>query len=569
MAKKPQVVNGQVHWVEEGQEASPTGEAAESSIWSHILPETSQIFGDLVSGTLSPNLNPLGGDQNAQDYILKHLESDPTQEWSWPREIAKAIGRGATQVFVPKAQVDVGAQAMGEAAGGALAGAIPAARGARALQAEDAARTTARQSATQKLQEAATSPQDVWQGPVGGGRPPGYHTQRGNNRRLNLGGDETPRLPGEAIPEGQKYRGPRPSDTDVEQFEMGGRPDRGIPGPTDQHPVNQARAASERASSRAGSHQLDMQRYRAGQEIARDLLEKEGRLPTPEEIAKIDDPVARKAVEDFVQNQGQVGLDLQEGRRIGGELSERRGIADELAQRREIQRELQDRRAVGAQLTPTQASPTQPMPPQPPTNRSATMPPPRGAPQGPATDRGATMPPRGGIGDVARREAQKRAAREAPTAPSPTQPMRAKVPFDPNNPRQAIYDNPGRADPNAPMFPSGHPMAAPPTQPMPPAPDNPLAALVPDQLPTGGRMDPTPTTFQNPRATTPQPGGRPTPMTQDQQIAALEDLPDYGHWRVNTLMQELFRNNPDMTLGQFMELMRRGGGSQGAPPLPF
>lgn len=58
-------------------------------------------------------------------------------------------------------------------------------------------------------------------------------------------------------------------------------------------------------------------------------------------------------------------------------------------------------------------------------------------------------------------------------------------------------------------------------------------------------------------------------MTQDQQIAALEDLPDYGHWRVNTLMQELFRNNPDMTLGQFMELMRRGGGSQGAPPLPF
>ena len=53
------------------------------------------------------------------------------------------------------------------------------------------------------------------------------------------------------------------------------------------------------------------------------------------------------------------------------------------------------------------------------------------------------------------------------------------------------------------------------------------------------------------------------------QYRQLEALPDYGHWRLNALMQEIFRNNPNISVGEFLELMRKGGGSQGAPGLPF
>ena len=53
------------------------------------------------------------------------------------------------------------------------------------------------------------------------------------------------------------------------------------------------------------------------------------------------------------------------------------------------------------------------------------------------------------------------------------------------------------------------------------------------------------------------------------QINQLQDLPDYGHWRINALMQELFKKYPNMTMEQFMQAMRQGGGTQGAPGLPF
>ncbi len=189
--------------------------------------------------------------------------------------------------------------------------------------------------------------------------------------------------------------------------------------------------------------------------------------------------------------------------------------------------------------SPTQPAPTNPrvtMPPTPeppptlpiqegpgpklpyegyaPTSRQATMPPPGQPAAGPPTSpMGRTPTGGGGIGDVARREAARRAARGA----------------SPSSPTQTA-----------------------PTAPQPPD-ANPLAALL--EPPSGSPQT--------------MPGGQARPMSQNEQLAALEGLPDYGHWRINVLMQELFKNNPDMTLEEFMRLMRQGGGSQGAPPLPF
>ena len=73
MALKPVVVDGKVQWVEEGEAASPTGEAQDVGLWDVLkkLPQgVGETAGELIGGTFSPSLNPLGGEQNAQYYIL-------------------------------------------------------------------------------------------------------------------------------------------------------------------------------------------------------------------------------------------------------------------------------------------------------------------------------------------------------------------------------------------------------------------------------------------------------------------------------------------------------------------
>lgn len=629
MAKKPQVVNGQVVWVEEGKAASPTGEAAEANIWEHILPETARIFGDLVSGTASPNLTPLGEEQNAQDYILQHLESDPTQEWSWPEEIAKATGRGVTKVFVPKAQVDVGAQALGEASGFGLQGATALRQGVKALQAEDVARTAARQSATQKLQEGARKPGDVWQGNVGGGAPGGYHTQRMKNRQLIQGGEPEPRLPGEGIPTGQRYQGPRPTETEFRQFETGGGEHRGIPSadrPGSTHPAARAREASERAAGRADSHQLDMARYRAGLEMVENMLDQQGRLPTPDEIARIDDPIARQAIEKFVAEQGPVRQGLQEGRQVAGELGDRRDIASELAERRAIQEELAQRRQVGQDLQggpptqtaptapapptpmgtldefnarqgaptqplPTQTAPTAPRPPQP-TDRGATMPP-QGGPHGaaharqtpppPPTDRGATMPPSGPPGPPTQPMPPSQAPPTMPsppgrgggaaaTPPPPTQPMPPAPPTQPLAQRP-LSSQEGQALQRALDAPAAAPSEVARTAGSTPEADRALARMQEGDAVGVPGLDTRPKHVEDlvpdPMVSANQAASAQDTQAVTGQMEQLQDLPDYGHYRLNVLMQELFQKYPNLTMDQFMQMMRQGGGAAGAPGLPF
>lgn len=609
MALTPQVVGDKVYWVEEGEQASPTGEAQDVGMWDILkkLPQgIGQTGGELISGTLSPNLSPLGGESNAQDYIMKHLESDPTQEWSWPREIAKATGRGVTKTFVPRSQVDTGAAIVGEAGGAAIAGGTAARRGIQ--EATDAAsKAAAKSSATTKLQTAQRTPQNTWQGPLGGGPPPGYHTQRAANNARR--GSDLP---------GPEYKGPRPTEQEFDKYKWGTGDDIGIPaegraGTTS--PVGQAGQAADSANAaaanRAGSHQLDMARYRVGLEVAEEFKAK-GLIPSPEDLDKIDDPVAREAVEKVFFGEAR---DAQApGRAVASELGERREIGQELADRREIQQELLDRQGIQEGLRPG-STPTQPSAPPPPpaTDRGATMPPPQGAPQGPATDRGATMPEMTG---PTQRDVQQAFAQTLPPTPTPPQPPGAVPPrLDPEGrvppvqgaappqPKPPRLDPQGRVPPvqQNPMKAAGEGGDVPPQvralypnigkatqaapdevarQAVPPpevtarmnqldAMDDPVKAGMqvegpatpPEQMPTMGHE---PGSFEANQAF--QEGLDPKVSAS---MEAMYKLPDQGHNRLNQLMQHLFETNPNMTLMEFMELMRKGGGPAGAPPLPY
>jgi len=293
-ADKPQVTNsGRVEYI------NPEGDRGTSMDYlGHLLKSTGQTFGEAIT----PSLNPVGRGgqgpnvQSGRQWLRQNLGLENRGGEGLLEAGLKGAGEGVLNLLVPETSADLEGAALGEASGALLGGGLQSRRAIQEALAARRAQSAAKTSATQKLQRGAASPQNVWQGPVGGGRAPGYHTQRMENRRLNLGGEEKPRLPNEAIPSGQKYKGPRPSETDLQQFETGGRVDRGIPGPTPQHPVNRAVGASERGMNRLDSHQLNMQRYRMAEEQAQKFFAGE---VSSDDIARMD-PETRKLLEKHI-----------------------------------------------------------------------------------------------------------------------------------------------------------------------------------------------------------------------------------------------------------------------------
>jgi hypothetical protein len=177
------------------------------------------------------------------------MESDPNQEWSWGREIPKAVGRAATQVFVPKTTAEVSSAGLGLASGAALQGGL-AAKAGQAAQSAQAAKAAARGSAAQKFKAAGNK-----------NYLPSHRAAQKQINTMDPGGvaNQAGKTP---------YAGPRPTGRDVEQFERGTGLDRGIP-PRENPNLDAARTSARAAARRADpveGHQLKMAKHRMKKE---------------------------------------------------------------------------------------------------------------------------------------------------------------------------------------------------------------------------------------------------------------------------------------------------------------
>jgi hypothetical protein len=267
-------------------------------LFKHLPRAVGQTFGEAIT----PSLNKIGGGSgrdaanvgSARDYIADRLLKNKGGE-SIPEALVKGAGEGVANVFVPETGVDLQSNVLAESSGGILSGANSAVKAKRALDETKAAKNAARSSASSKLQARQRAPKETWQGGGPGNKPPGYHTRRAQVRDATRAGE------GLAQP---KYRGPRPTDREVEQFSRGTGGDVGIP--TESRPaLDASRRASEAHAVRSDpvkGHQLNMAVYRMKMEQAADAAKQMG-LPPPPPNTPPDE--AMRIMENAIMNRAQ------------------------------------------------------------------------------------------------------------------------------------------------------------------------------------------------------------------------------------------------------------------------
>ena len=282
MAWTPQVdQRGKVHYIDtEGDQGG-----AWDFISKHLPRAVSETWGEAVT----PSLNPVGGEMNAQDYIARNAGLTNQGGESIPEALLKGAGEGALGLVVPKASADLQGSALAQGSGALLAGA-GAARGA---QKGAEASLAARDSARAKFKAAGNDQ---------------YLASRRAGQKVANASDPA----GVANPMGKtQYRGPRPSAEDVEQFHRGTGLDRGIP-PRELPELDKARTSARAWANRSDpvkGHQLKMAKYRAKREQLNEGLSKvkkeqlgEGRKAMKnEQIAEGNQRYVEDAAVDKVQ----------------------------------------------------------------------------------------------------------------------------------------------------------------------------------------------------------------------------------------------------------------------------
>jgi hypothetical protein len=224
-------------------------EGDQGSTWDYLSKHLPRALGQTFGEAVTPSLNAVGGEQNAQDYITKQLASDPNQEWSWAREVPKAVGRAASQVFVPKSSVDLQGQVLGLGAGELLGGASAAKNAVAASQAASKA------SGLTKLQEASKA-KGATSSTARPGTGAGYHTRRA------IGAESRKRGVGE-----KARQGPKPSEQEIALSTKARYLDRGRKGgdtPTTYGPLNEPMKPSFPSGTKAPPQSVG-QKVRANQ----------------------------------------------------------------------------------------------------------------------------------------------------------------------------------------------------------------------------------------------------------------------------------------------------------------
>lgn len=214
--------------------------------WNFITKHLPRGIAETFGEAITPSLNPVGGDLNARDYISQHAGLTNQGGESIPEALLKGAGEGALGLAVPKSSADLQGQALGLASGAALEGGLSARNAANAAQSGLAAREGARA----KL-KASGSDQYL-------------PSSRAAQRQIN-----TMDPGGVSNPAGKTpYRGPRPTEGDMTQFERGTGLDRGIP-PRENPGLDASRTSARAYANRTDpvkGHQLKMAKYRMKRE---------------------------------------------------------------------------------------------------------------------------------------------------------------------------------------------------------------------------------------------------------------------------------------------------------------